>query len=140
MFKECLNHNIVPFIITDELKMFYYRGLRNWPNIKGYLTDTCLTAQDHYKARLDIFGLSKNNEFAFTITSKSIPLHEESNVHRRHCHWRFHSKFLALRHIRQTLCLCKIGLFPREEILFHAIAFGLVWAAIVGYRKYKKMK
>ena len=55
MFKECLNHNIVPFIITDELKMFYYRGLRNWPNIKEYLLDTCLTAQDSYKARLDYF-------------------------------------------------------------------------------------
>ena len=55
MFKECLNHNIVPFIITDELKMFYYRGLRNWPNIKEYLLDTCLTAQDSYKARLNYF-------------------------------------------------------------------------------------
>lgn len=55
MFKECLNHHIVPFIITDELKMFYYRGLRNWPSIKEYLLDTCLTAQDSYKARLDYF-------------------------------------------------------------------------------------
>ncbi len=42
--------------------------------------------------------------------------------------------------ILDNLMHCKIGLFPREEILFHAIAFGLVWAAIVGYRKYKKMK
>jgi len=55
MFKECLKHHIVPFIITDELKMFYYRGLRNWPSIKEYLLDTCLTAQDSYKARLDYF-------------------------------------------------------------------------------------
>ena len=53
MFKECLNHGIVPFIITDELKMFYYRGLREWPYTPGYLTDTCLTAQDNYKAALD---------------------------------------------------------------------------------------
>ena len=44
MFKECLNHGIVPFIITDELKMFYYRGLREWSHTPGYLTDTCLTA------------------------------------------------------------------------------------------------
>lgn len=57
MFKECLNHEIVPFIITDELKMFYYRGLREWPNTPGYLTDTCLTAQDHYKSVLEYFKI-----------------------------------------------------------------------------------
>lgn len=57
MFKECLRHDIVPFIITDELKMFYYRGLREWPHIPGYLRDTCLTAQDHYKALLDYFKI-----------------------------------------------------------------------------------
>ena len=50
MFKECLKYNIVPFIIEDNLKMFYYRGLTEWNNEKGYLTDTCLTAQDKYKA------------------------------------------------------------------------------------------
>jgi len=57
MFKECLASAIVPFIITDDLKMFYYRGLREWPNIKGYLLDTCLTAQDNYKAVLDYFRI-----------------------------------------------------------------------------------
>ncbi len=57
MFKECLANGIVPFIITDELKMFYYRGLREWPRLKGYLTDTCLTAQDHYKALLEYFRI-----------------------------------------------------------------------------------
>lgn len=57
MFKECLNHGIVPFIITDGLKMFYYRGLHEWPNTPGYLTDTCLTAQDNYKAVLDYFKI-----------------------------------------------------------------------------------
>lgn len=57
LFKECLAHGIVPFIITEELKMFYYRGLREWPRLKGYLTDTCLTAQDHYKALLDYFRI-----------------------------------------------------------------------------------
>ena len=55
MFKECLANGHVPFIITDELKMFYYRGLQHWPNIKGYLMDTCLTAQDNYKALLNYF-------------------------------------------------------------------------------------
>ena len=49
MFKECLKYNIVPFIIEDDLKMFYYRGLKEWDNEKGYLTDTCLTAQDRYE-------------------------------------------------------------------------------------------
>ena len=57
MFKECLANNIVPFIITDELKLFYYKGLSNWGQINGYLTDTCLTAQDHYKALLDYFKI-----------------------------------------------------------------------------------
>ena len=57
MFKECLRSNIVPFIITDELKMFYYRGLREWGHIDGYLADTCLTAQDEYKAALDYFRI-----------------------------------------------------------------------------------
>lgn len=55
MFKECLANGIVPFIITDDLKMFYYRGLQQWPHIKEYLRDTCITAQDNYKALLDYF-------------------------------------------------------------------------------------
>ena len=57
MFKECLKNGIVPFIITDELKMFYYRGLHEWPQVPGYLTDTCLTAQDNYKRLLDYFRI-----------------------------------------------------------------------------------
>ena len=58
MFKECLKYNIVPFIIEDNLKMFYYRGLKEWNNEKGYLMDTCLTAQDRYKEYLDYFRIS----------------------------------------------------------------------------------
>lgn len=57
MFKECLKHDIVPFIIEDEMKMFYYRGLSEWDNEKGYLTDTCLSAQDKYKSYLDYFRI-----------------------------------------------------------------------------------
>ena len=57
MFKECLKYNIVPFIIEDDLKMFYYRGLAEWKTEKGYLRDTCLTAQDRYKAYLDYFRI-----------------------------------------------------------------------------------
>ena len=57
MFKECLKYNIVPFIIEDNLKMFYYRGLKEWNNEKGYLTDTCLIAQDKYQAYLDYFRI-----------------------------------------------------------------------------------
>lgn len=57
MFKECLKYGIVPFIIEDNLKMFYYRGLKEWSREKGYLTDTCLTAQDRYKAYLDYFRI-----------------------------------------------------------------------------------
>ena len=55
MFKECLKNNIVPFIIDEDLKMFYYRGLSEWNNEKGYLTDTCLAAQDKFKKYLDYF-------------------------------------------------------------------------------------
>lgn len=57
MFKECLKHNIVPFIITEELKMYYYRGIKNWNDERGYLRDTCLTGQDAMKTSLDYFGV-----------------------------------------------------------------------------------
>ena len=56
--EEYLKYNIIPFIIEDNLKMFYYRGLKEWNNEKGYLTDTCLTAQDKYKAYLDYFRIA----------------------------------------------------------------------------------
>ena len=56
MFKECLANDIVPFIITDELKMFYYRGLREWGNVNGYLMDTCRTAQDQYERMVYSLG------------------------------------------------------------------------------------
>ena len=57
MFKESLKHNIVPFIIEDRLKLYYYRGVKEWNREKGYLTDTCLAAQDKYKAYLDFFRI-----------------------------------------------------------------------------------
>ena len=62
MFKECLKYNIVPFIIEDHLKLYYYRGLSEWNHEKGYLTDTCLTAQDKYKAYLDYFRIAYEND------------------------------------------------------------------------------
>ncbi len=49
MFKECLAHNIIPFIIEDEYKFFYYRGLTEYPRVKEFLVDTCLSAQDDFK-------------------------------------------------------------------------------------------
>ena len=57
MFKECLACGVVPFIITDDLKFFYYRGLREWGHVNAYLIDTCLTAQDNYKHLLDYFRI-----------------------------------------------------------------------------------
>lgn len=57
IFKECLANNIVPFIIDDELKLFYYRGLQQWDDIKEYLMDTCLSAQDNYKTILKYFEI-----------------------------------------------------------------------------------
>ena len=57
-FKECLKNNIVPFIILDSKKMFYYRGLKNWDKERGWLIDTCLDGQDTVKAYLDYFGIN----------------------------------------------------------------------------------
>lgn len=57
MFWQCLQASIVPFIITEDLRLFYYRGIQNWGRVDGFLTDTCLTAQDNYKAALDYFAI-----------------------------------------------------------------------------------
>lgn len=57
MFKECLRNGITPFIIEDDIKEFYYRGLKEWKNEQGYLMDTCQTAQDRFKVYMDYFGL-----------------------------------------------------------------------------------
>lgn len=58
IFKECLANNIVPFIIDEDLKWFYYRGLQEWEKAHGYLIDTCLTAQDKYKDILNYFKIN----------------------------------------------------------------------------------
>ena len=57
MFKECLASGIVPFVLTDDAKPFYYRGLAEWDEERGYLRDTCLAAQDQFKAWLDYFRI-----------------------------------------------------------------------------------
>ena len=62
LFKECLRNGIVPFIIDEELKPFYYRGLHEWNSERGYLTDTCLAAQDKFKKYLDYFRISYEEE------------------------------------------------------------------------------
>ena len=59
LFKECLKYGIVPFIIGDDLKMYYYRGLKEWDNEKGFLMDTCLTAQDRFQKYLEYFRIGK---------------------------------------------------------------------------------
>lgn len=57
MFKECLKHNIVPFIIDDGSKLYYYRGLSEWNSAEGFLMDTCLAAQDKFKEYLNYFRI-----------------------------------------------------------------------------------
>ena len=57
LFKECLRNGIIPFIIEDDIKEFYYRGLQEWKNEKGYLRDTCLTAQDRFIKYMEYFGI-----------------------------------------------------------------------------------
>ena len=61
MFKECLKHNIVPFIISDDMKLYYYRGLKEFNDEKGYLLETCLHGQDIFKKCLDYFKIKYNN-------------------------------------------------------------------------------
>lgn len=55
--KECLRFGIIPFLIEDSKKAFYYRGLSEWENEKGWLTDTCLDGQDTFKRLLAMFEL-----------------------------------------------------------------------------------
>ncbi len=55
--KECLRHNIIPFIIEDSKKSFYYRGLKEWRNEKGWLIDTCLDGQDTFVKLLDLLEI-----------------------------------------------------------------------------------
>ena len=57
MFKECLRNGITPFIITDEVKLFYYRGLSQWSRERGYLLDTCRAAQDAFAGLLGRFRI-----------------------------------------------------------------------------------
>ena len=57
LFKECLKYDIIPFIIDEDLKWYYYRGLSEWNRERGYLRDTCLTAQDKFKKYLDYFRI-----------------------------------------------------------------------------------
>ena len=61
MFKECLRNDITPFIVYDDLKEFYYRGLKEWNHEKGYLRDTILTCQDRFKVYLDYYGIQYND-------------------------------------------------------------------------------
>jgi Fic family protein len=66
MFKECLKNNVVPFIIDEDHKLYYYRGLKEYKNVPGYLIDTCLSAQDSYKEHLRYYKIpfieNDNNE------------------------------------------------------------------------------
>ena len=57
MLRECLASNVVPFVISDDMRTFYFRGLAEWGRENGYLTDTCLAAQDKFKTWLDCFRI-----------------------------------------------------------------------------------
>ena len=84
LFKECLAAGIAPFIITEDLKMFYYRGLQEWRHLNGYLTDTCLTAQDQYKAFLDYFRIDYSKEQLLSADEKGIMVHYNRVKFRTH--------------------------------------------------------
>ena len=70
MFKECLKENIIPFIIDEEHKLFYYRGLKEYENNQGYLIQTCLSCQDYYKELLDYFEIDLTQQTTKTKTIK----------------------------------------------------------------------
>ena len=72
MFKECLKHNIVPFIITEQTKLFYYRGLKEWNYERGYLRDTCLMAQDQFKLVLDYFKIEYEKQNFSNFSRKNF--------------------------------------------------------------------
>ena len=57
MFKECLHSNIIPFVIGEEHRWFYYRGLKEWETERGYLLETCLAAQDIFREWLKYFEI-----------------------------------------------------------------------------------
>ena len=63
LFKECLRSGVVPFIITDDLKAFYYRGLQTWETERGYLRDTCGLAQDRFKQVLEYYHIICPEQF-----------------------------------------------------------------------------
>ena len=73
LFKECLRNGIIPFIIEDDIKEFYYRGLQEWKNEKGYLRDTCLTAQDRFIKYMEYFGI-KHGDYAKIYTMKAAAI------------------------------------------------------------------
>ncbi len=79
LLKECLRNDIVPFIIDEDLKLYYYRGLSEWSREKGYLTDTCGLAQDRFKLVLDYFkvpyrkDIKNSNTCGYTDFSKRHP-------------------------------------------------------------------
>jgi Fic family protein len=74
MFRECLRNNIIPFIIDDNHKQFYYRGLKEFASVRGYLVDTCLSAQDTYKGWVEYFygDINRKEESAPYILNSTI--------------------------------------------------------------------
>ena len=82
LFKECLRFGIVPFIIEDDLKLYYLRGLREWPRERGWLRDTCLTAQDRFRKLLDYFQIPVSSSSAANsgrIPAQSDPFLQPEN-------------------------------------------------------------
>lgn len=57
MLKECLTNGIIPFVIADDMKFYYYRGLAEWDDERGFLLEMCRAAQDSFKALLDYFRI-----------------------------------------------------------------------------------
>lgn len=75
MFKECLRNDIVPFIIADQYKAYYYRGLKEWQTggEKGYLRDTCLLMQDNMKNIMDYFEIKYYGDNLMNISNRPFP-------------------------------------------------------------------
>lgn len=80
MFRECLVNHVVPFIIDDEHKLFYYRGLSEYPKEPGYLIDTCLSAQDKYQSLLDYFQIGTQDKGIPAITAETQKRAKELNA------------------------------------------------------------
>jgi fido (protein-threonine AMPylation protein) len=116
MFKECLKYDIMPFIIYHEHKLFYYRGLKEFAYEKGYLNDTCLSAQDRYKATVAYFYPEFQSDTQTRAKPDTTPIIPELV----NLFWNHDTNILDMDHCRDLVILTtlKRGSFEQIQLIF----------------------